>query len=171
MNPAVKKRILAEIVYIKENMHLYNATLLDYKLGNKESYVEVITPNSNTLTFTLPFDYPFKGPSLLTFNGENYRKLLNKMPKRVRYLYENPNDIYYNEKCKIKHFSRPDCLCCSNLLCPENWSPACRIYSVLNEINQHNELKSQIKYKLSFNLIIEKFKINPDIVRFVYSFL
>jgi hypothetical protein len=171
INPAIRKRILTEIEYIKKNMPLYQANIIDYSFNNNNTYVEVITPNCNMLLFTLPSTYPFNGPSSLTLNGDNYRFLLNKMPPRIKYLYENPNDIYYNESCKMKHFSRPDCLCCSNLLCPENWSPVCKIFSVLNEIEQHNQLKSHIKYKLTFDIIIEKFNLTPDIIRLVYCFL
>lgn len=182
----VNRRIIKEIEYIEKNMTQYQVQNLD--LGNdfynnynnkyteninndKNIYLEIITPNFNSLIFKIPRDYPFNPPLKLTLNGEDYRYNLKNMPNRINYLYNHPNDVYFEEKSNITHFKGPGCLCCSSLLCGENWSPTFKIYSILNEIELHNQLKNQIKYKLTLKPIFDKFGIPIDILRYLLRFL
>ena len=179
MNSTTMRRLNKEVALIKEKLPDYEVGLMEDPIfennsniiTNRNKYIEVITPNCNRLVFTIPNDYPFKPPLGLTINGENYRSLLKFMPKRIQYLYDNPNDVYYQEGAKIKHFKKPNCLCCSSLLCGENWSPVCTLYSVLNEIKSHNDLKRQIAYKLCLKPIFDKFGLSVDILRHLMEFL
>ena len=180
MNPAAMKRINREVTLIQEKLPDHEVGLMEDPLFennnnnniyNKNKYIEVITPNHNRLVFTLPNDYPFKPPLGLTINGENYRVLLKSMPIRIQYLYDHPNDLYFQEKANITHFKKPSCLCCSTLLCGENWTPVCTMYSILNEIKGHNDLKRQIVYKLSLKPIFDKYELPIDLLRYLFTFL
>lgn len=172
------KRIMKEIEYIEENMPTYQVQILDFMndldsniCNDKYIFLEIITPNFNILVLKIPSDYPFKPPLKVTLNGEDYRYKIKNMPNRINYLYYHPNDVYFEEKNKIKHFKSPKCLCCTSLLCGENWSPVCKISSILEEINQHNQLKNQIKYKLVLKPIFDKFGLPIDILRYLLIFL
>jgi len=45
---------------------------------------------------------------------------IKNIPTRINYLYYNPNDVYFQEKSKLELYSKPNCLCCSSLLCASN---------------------------------------------------
>ena len=173
VKPSTLKRVEKEIRVIKEKQPNYEAsiewTYNDTK--NKTISIQVITPKGNVLIFILPYDFPFKHPKSLTVNGNNYRLLLKEMPRRIQYLYDHPNDVYYKEDSKITHYKKPDCLCCSTLICPDNWSPVCTLSGIINEIKGHNQLKSQIGYKLVLKDIIDKFVLPVEIIRYLFVFL
>jgi ubiquitin-protein ligase len=177
MSPAAMRRIRREIEIIREKLPDYDVDLNEDDTFNnnnninKNKYINVITPNHNLFVFAIPNDYPFKPPVSLTINGENYRFLLKNMPRRIQYLYDHPNDLYYQEGTKIAHFNKPSCLCCSTLLCGDNWTPVCTLYSVLNEVKGHNELKRQIIYKLSLKPIFDKYGLPADLLRYLFGFL
>ena len=164
-----KKRLLNEIKYIKENMSEYHVEILNDT--EKTIQVEVITPKLSYLLFVLGNDYPFKSPISLTCNGINYRYKLKNMPRKIEYLYYHPSNIYFQENFKKIHFSKPNCLCCSTLLCGENWSPIFTIPDILIEIQKHNQLKLHIGYKLTLKSIFDKNRLPIDLLHFLYEFL
>ena len=139
--------------------------------NNNNICVEIITPNSNVISVTIPPEYPFRPPLNVTINSKNYRKLLANMPTRINYLYYHPNDVYYNENCKLAHYSKPECLCCSTIMCHSNWSPACSIATILHQMNQHNLLKRQISYRLLLKPGFEKNNLPLELIRNVLQYL
>ena len=92
--------------------------------------------------------YPFKPPSI-TINGHNYMRLLQ-----------------IAEQWKLKYINTR-CLCCSSLLCIDNWSPNKNISDILTEVCNNLNLKlkfneirhvKKIKYKyLNQDIPIEDF--------------
>ena len=56
--------------------------------------------------------------------------------------------MYFQEKKENVNYNKIQCICCSSLLCPDNWTPVYRIHHILNEIKQHNVLKISIMYFL-----------------------
>ena len=172
MNTTCKKRLQREINYIKEKMSEY--TILDEMQENeskREIYLHIITPSQNELVFTLPYDFPFKPPQNLSVNGQNYRYLLKNMPTRIYYLYYHPDEIYFKEKSVNINYNNTNCLCCSSLLCADNWSPVNMVYHILNEIKQHNELKRIIMYKLMLKNMFDYFELPLELMRNIYDFL
>ena len=173
-----RKRITNEIINIKNTMPFYEINELndDYikknnNTINKNIYIQVITPNYNILLFEIPGDYPFKPPLSLKCNGIDSRCMLKNMPKRIEYLYYKSDDMYFEENMKYESLKKPNCLCCSTLLCPYNWSPPCRIINILNEINDHNTMKRKIMYKLILKNIFDYFNLPIDLIRNVYYYL
>ena len=176
-----RKRITNEIINIKKTMPSYqiyelnnnnNKTINETNdIKNKNVYIEIITPNNNILLFELPNDYPFKPPLSLKCNGIDYRSMLKNMPKRIEYLYYCENDMYFEENVKYENLKKPNCLCCSTLLCGYNWSPACKMSHVLDEINGHNNIKRKIMYKLLLKNIFDNWNLPIDLIRNVYYYL
>jgi len=177
----MNKRVQREITYIKKNIpsyqlydYIYNETdeikkIDNYNINNR--YITIITPNRNKLVFTLSEYYPFKPPKELKINNIDYLYLLRNMPHRINYLYYNPNDIYFQEKSKSQYYSKPSCLCCSTLLCPDNWSPLYTIYHIINDINNHNNIKRYIMYKLILKEIFDYYNLKLDLIIPIYYYL
>ena len=183
MQTPCKKRITNEIKYIEKNLPFYKISELDNintinninNINNintiNKTYIEVITPNNNKLIFELSNNYPFKPPISLLCNGHNYIYVIKKMPFRIKYLYNNPNEMYYDGKSKTINFNNSSCLCCNSLLCPDNWSPICTLYNILDEINEHNKLKNKIMNKLILKTIFDNFNLPLELISIVYKFL
>lgn len=174
INNTCKKRILREINFVKDNMPEYKIVESDEIEENrmkKEIYIRIITPNYNELVFTLPYDYPFKPPTKLSWNENDYRYLLKNMPTRIYYLYYYPNQMYFQEKSETINYNRRECLCCNNLLCAANWTPVNMISHILNEIKQHNALKRNIMYKLILKMIFDYYNLPLELIRNIYDFL
>jgi ubiquitin-protein ligase len=182
MQTAYNKRLPRELEQIEKNKpgYLFIENYLDEI--EKLNYLCFVTPNGNQLSFKIPNDYPFKPPTGILCNGWNYQLMLKNMPRRIDYLYYNPNEMYIGENAKFDLFSpirdnivvirtKPKCLCCSTLLCPDNWSPVAMIHHILKEIDDHNKLKRQIMYKLVLFDIFEKKRIPHEMIRNVFYFL
>jgi len=172
MNSPCSRRIPRDLLHIKTNMQEYDVCdIEDTNSNNKTIILNIITPNYNRLEFTIPNDYPFKPPIDLKINGENYRYNLKNMPKRIANLYNYPYKLY-PEDITGSNIQRKECLCCSTLLCPDNWSPVVSIHDILNEITKHNELKESIKYKLLLKELFDGNKLLTfDLFRLIYGFL
>jgi hypothetical protein len=177
MSTILTKRIEREILYIRENMPSYEILEINYNVNtynlniNTDTYIKIITPNGNKLVFILQKDYPFKVPKNVEINDIDYMYPIKNMPKRIDYLYYHPNDAYYQETSKLEFYPKSNCLCCSSLLCAANWSPACTIYYIINEINNHNNIKRHIMYKLLLKEIVDIRNLPLDLIRLIYDFL
>ena len=178
----IERRLLREINVLSEKMPTYELYILDdcedddcnCKSRDKNIHIQILTPKLNCLTMTLSQDYPFKPPRFLKINGRDYRYMLKNMPKRVKYLYDFSNDMYYEELAKIRknqYSPNKTCLCCKSILSSDNWSPAIMLHNILNEIEQHNLLKRKIMYKLALKNLFDKINIPLQLLRTVYKYL
>uniref|UniRef100_A0A6C0HYX8 Uncharacterized protein n=1 Tax=viral metagenome TaxID=1070528 RepID=A0A6C0HYX8_9ZZZZ len=180
----IERRLAKEIDFLEEKMPKYQLLILDgcedkdCNCKDKCNYVhiEFVTPNGNCLTMTLLQDYPFKPPRFLKINGRDYRFILKKMPKRIYYLYNNPQDMYYEESVEMKKSvsclnCNTTCLCCDSLLCGDNWSPAIMLFHILKEIEDHNLIKRKIMYKFALKNLFDKRNLPLELLRSVYKYL
>ena len=181
----VERRLVKEIDILYEKMPTYELYIFghndpcedddcDCKPRDKNIHIQIVTPNLNRLTMTLSQDYPFKPPRFMKINGRDYRYNLKHMPKRVEYLYNHPDDMYYEEFAKSKR--QPSCLCCTclcckSLLCSDNWSPAIMLHNILKEVEEHNLLKRQIMYKFALKNLFDKRHLPLELLRSVYKYL
>jgi hypothetical protein len=178
----VERRLIKEIDILSKQMPTYELYILDECEDNdcdckpryKNIHIEIVTPNLNRLTMTLSQDYPFKPPRFLKINGRDYRYNLKHMPKRVEYLYNHPDDMYYEEFAKSTR--QPSCLCCTclcckSILCSDNWSPAIMFHNILKEVEEHNLLKRQIMYKFALKNLFDKLHLPLELLRSVYKYL
>lgn len=168
MNHLCVKRLNRDISMIVEEMPEYEIYSFN-ETPNNTIIIEFVTLNMNILEFVLPNDYPFKPPISLKINGSNYKYQLKNMPSRIQYLYNHPYKMYPEENI-IKSVNMR-CLCCTGLLCLENWSPVVGIKDLLQEINQHNNLKRHLMYKIVLKNIFDKRNIILDLLRNIYEYL
>ena len=163
------KRLPRELEYIEKNMPMYSFYKSYFDPTQNANRLELTTPNGNNLTFIIPSNYPFKPPTRVELNGQNYRQLISQMSRRIHYLYNYSTDAYFEEK--VHGPSSSTCICCTGLLCPTNWTPCIMIHHILKEIGDHNQLKQMIAYKLTLRDIFDNKQIPLELIRFVLAYL
>jgi hypothetical protein len=101
----------------------------------KEKLISLkVIKEENTYEIDLQKDYPFKPPINIKYNGNDYkRSLSNYSEKATKILKRN----YFME-----------CLCCNTLLCGTNWSPACNISHIINEIDKITRIQNEVLIRL-----------------------
>jgi len=126
------KRCNAEMLDLYENYKCFHSIKLH--VNNEDVHFIIEKCGGNEYKFLLSSKYPFHEPKLL-INNKLYVSNILQTPRseRIRNLFNK-----YNLKC----------MCCSSILYDKNWSPACRIQSVLNEIEQINIIKKYVKHYL-----------------------
>ena len=92
-------------------------------------------------------------PLLFVFllnDGGDYKRLLARI-----------SEHYYNKKTnssnKKSSASGEKCLCCSTVLCRNNWYPGIKMSSLLEEINTNTTYIYDIVYKMLENKIYDKY--------------
>lgn len=95
------------------------------------------------ISFQLTFNsqYPFRGPSCKISNND-YKMLLARISEHYKGT-EKKNDS--------------KCLCCSTLLCRDNWNPGSTISSILEEVDTNTTYIYDIVYKMLENKIYDKY--------------
>jgi hypothetical protein len=111
-----KKRINTELNSWKqygeyEIIELSKQIIIKFKMDN----IEIICNDT----------YPFKAPEM-SIRGVNYNEYLARL--------QSDNDEYIKNKLNI------ECLCCSSLLCPNNWRPGIKITDVINQYIKFRDL-------------------------------
>jgi len=165
------KRLPRELEYIEKHMPTYSFYNNFFDTSLNANCLELITPNENILRIVIPKNYPFKAPIRLELNGKNYRELIRNMPRRIHYLYKYPTNAYFEEKINASTSSSRECICCTGLFCPTNWTPCIMIHHMLKEIEDHNKLKQLIVYKLTLKEIFYSKQMPTDLIRNVLGFL
>ena len=131
-------RIINEIgnlMYQVDNVNVVNINL---------NYIITITKFNYRIVITLPREYPFKMPSSVYVNGINYKTMLIMSEKRINeYLVK-----YYGHEC----------LCCSSIMCPNNWTPMTNTAFIINEIFNTIQIKKEILLRILLNTIKLKYK-------------
>jgi ubiquitin-protein ligase len=141
-NELYKKYHNVLIVYENNKICLTAVELIDAGKRNR-IYKFILTP-----------EYPFKPPEIYVNN----------------YLYSTVLQIKGDfEKSMVKKLKGHDCLCCHSLNCSANWSPAVRLYRIIDEIKDTLKFKRDIinlimvdKIKKRYNIpyaYIEKFLV------------
>ena len=142
-NPVIKKRISREIImldekylsiffYIDENMKLPVLMIVDEKFKNNNIYSIIFNNN-----------YPFVSPIVkINFACYYHFLKLNNLSLQI-----------------LKKIHYKDCLCCSSILCSNNWSPTCTINNIIKEIRKNKSYKRDIMYKIMMNRIKDKYLI------------
>ena len=105
-------------------------------IGDKSIYIhvdDIWTEEENLLTIVYESTYPFRPPSV-TYEGKNilvfYRELSNCSNKKIR------DDI-------SKLLGDSGCMCCSTLLCRNNWSVHNTIKNLLEEFEKFCQIKKR----------------------------
>jgi hypothetical protein len=169
------RRILREVNYIRNNKDYKNISI-NYNDSNN-MYLDIKTKKGNVLHFNISKEHPFKPPTLeiQTTNGSyNYRERLNTMPSSVYYYLQYPNEYYiknntkHNENTQNREYI---CLCCTSSLCHANWTPVIRLTYIIQEIEDNNNIKQIIGYKISLNYLFKTNNIPVDLIKPIIEFL
>ena len=96
--------------------------------------------------------YPFRPPHLLTCNNKIISYSPMNYPDKIWKQYRNDHNR---------------CICCENMMCPDNWSPARVILHVVDEyLDFINALKTIIKKN-----ICKKLRLPDDMIYMITSYL
>jgi len=96
--------------------------------------------------------YPFRPPSLIMSND--------------RIISYNPN-LYPIRLWNAYREETGKCMCCHNILCPDNWSPARKIVHVIHEYEDFIErLKTIQKIRIFKNV-----QLPDDMIYYIVDFL
>jgi len=145
---SIKNRIKNDCITLYKKYH--NVLIEDAPNNTAIEAVEILSTNNNlnakkrTYKFVITPNYPFHPPKIY-INGNPYMDLL-----QMRGNYERD---------MVKKLRGNDCLCCHSLNCSANWSPAVRLYHIIDEINGILKFKKDIinlllsaKIKIKYNI-------------------
>ena len=92
--------------------------------------------NDKTIEFILPNDYPFKPPRILNYKS---RCILNTPLRKMTRI----------------------CYCHDSIMCPNNWSVACNMQKILEELR----IQYQLKITLFRRLLLSKINTIPKYIK------
>lgn len=122
-------------------------------IKNKNNIINQTEKGNIIITFEMKdSNYPFGCPKKTLINGNNY------------FEYLRPNSNTYDI---LQHFIGTKCLCCSTLMCKNNWGPQKKLKDILQEIINNLNLKQRVIEYIHARKIRSKFLID-DIPIFEY---
>jgi hypothetical protein len=146
MNMTVIKRLNIEIIELYSKYKTfnieYNENIIKFRLKNIELH---ITNN-----------YPFQPPKVFIKEKPYIEFLIIKSNKIKHILYD---------------YIKYECLCCSSIICPNNWTASYHIQKIIDEISNVNYLKCITKYHLTIQDIFTSKNIPLDIKPRILEFL
>ena len=123
---------------------MFQCESVSFKIIDEDYHI--IIKNNNYYEIILSKEYPFKIPKNLFVNKINYRDILKiTEPKIKKYLLK-----YYGLGC----------LCCSSLMCANNWMPTNYLCHIINDINSMMRIKREIYLYILCDSI--KYKYNCE---------
>ena len=159
----VNNRIQNELIAIQRCIDYDIKSDKGIKFKNIEPiFIDFLINDENKVTFNLLFkykytirfqiifkpEYPFKPPDCNLLNNGDYKILLARISEHY---YKTDNSS------KKTDVSEEKCLCCSTVLCRNNWYPGMKISSLLEEINTNTTYMYDIVYKMLENKIYDKY--------------
>ena len=124
-----RRRIRKEAIRYSEKHEKVLECLLIYSCDDNMNFVKFLNNTPIKIDILFTNEYPFCPPKVVV-NGYNYMNLLKISSPWKR-------EMLLGKKC----------LCCSTLLCRNNWYPAANVVTILTEVI------SNLKLKLRFNEI------------------
>jgi hypothetical protein len=125
------KNYNAELLDINIEVNLINVVFLLPIVDEKYTFVNII--------FTKEHCYPFKPPIVKIFNLYDYISLLKLDPTQLNELDVNISS----------------CLCCSSILCKNNWNLQKNLGDIFNEIQKNLSIKSRLLDRFHAQKIID----------------
>ena len=141
METTLERRLAKESKLIFEK---YKNITIEYNNENSKYILHLSTIiKGKKLTFLNSPNYPFSPPAL-NINGKDYIHLLS---------FSFPDLHDYLEK------NNSSCLCCSTLLCSNNWKPAIKLMNVMNEYEEIREIIVKCLYKKYTRIVCNHYNI------------
>jgi ubiquitin-protein ligase len=148
------KRVNNELKKIINNNLEYNFTFyIDEKDKNILIIFLLYKNKLYKIDLIIPYEYPFKAPKVF-IKKKNYINLLVNLSK-------------------IMYKDNKTCLCCSSLICSNNWNPQKNIINIINEIKINLDIYisylNKNKNLLFSKKILNNFlsKGNEDIYKYI----
>ena len=96
--------------------------------------------------FKIPFNYPFSPPYSVCINGHDYHKMLSEWSSKcgMSSVLCRKSKQMFTMLDLIHKVTGKECLCCSSLLCSNNWSPGNRLSQIVKEISRILELRHSL---------------------------
>ena len=131
----------------------YHTMKCSFQQKNQKLY-QYITLLNDTIEIKIKYDseYPFCPPCKILINKINYISLLKCSSSDLKILKINKN-----------------CLCCSSLMCKNNWGPTLNLFNILDEVESTLKIKKGIINYIFCNVIKRKYLID-DIPLFQYLY-
>lgn len=118
--------------------------------------IYIVKEDTHRIKIILCENYPFKPPVKLKINDIDY---LNKL------CYSNK---YLENVLKTKEIK---CLCCSTMLCPNNWSPSKDLLKLMQEYFNNKDMVIKSIHTKYIDIIISKnnlpIKIKENILKYI----
>ena len=143
-NMNILKRMVGESLELL-NKHEKVSYTKDDKVNTL--FVEVISKNNNVFNFTINNSFPFRPPEHVTINKKSYYNVIKII---------NPY------KKILKEIDGRECLCCSTVLCDNNWFPTRRLWEIVDEGDSIINMKKKLFYLYYCRRISEE-KLTYDI--------
>jgi len=125
---SIKARGIANRINSEINNLFNQTTFVSTERKGSSILIKVVKGNT-TYEFELQKDYPFKPPINIKYN---IREILKK--------------TYYM-----------DCFCCNTILSGTNWTPACNISHIINEMDKITKIQKEIIIIILCNEIRNKY--------------
>ena len=138
---------------LKELYSIYNNIEICKGESSNNKYIIIKDYNDTIYKIVVDQYYPFKGPLYFFINDISLKTYLTVPIKLQKYL-----KILYGK----------DCLCCSSLLCMNNWQPLCNLKQVIDEYKNTKIIKKNILSYYLCDLI--KIKYNCGFAN-IYEYL
>jgi ubiquitin-protein ligase len=116
-------------------------TAMEFMTTNNDN---ITTSKKRVYKFILNSHYPFRPPEIY-INNTMYSNIL-----------QMKGDY---EKKMVKKLKGQDCLCCHSVNCNVNWSPAIKLFNIINEIKDTLKFKRDIINVLLADKIKKKYNI------------
>jgi hypothetical protein len=154
MTKLCQKRLLNEIPRLNDYYPL--DFYLETEFDKYNNLVYLVKENTNKIEIILCKHYPFKPPAKLKINNTDYLNLLCYSNKYLEKVLETK---------KIK------CLCCSTMLCANNWSPSKTLLKLLHEYFNNKDMVIKSIYTKYIDIIISQnnmpLKIKENILKYI----
>ena len=113
-----------------EILNLFNQSEFVSSERKENSITIKVIKDKNSYELDLQKDYPFKPPVNIKYNGNDYKRSLHNCSGKIQEI--------------LKKKYHMDCLCCNTVLCGTNWTPACNISHIINEIDRIIKIQKEI---------------------------
>ena len=150
-----QKEYISNISYINDHIFNINEILLNEN-KSKIQYKIFLFPINKYIVVKIIYEneYPFFPPNIYV-NNYRYTILLKK---NIRKVFEEIYDKYH-------------CLCCTSILCRENWGPTLDTKNIITEVVKNILIKNRLVNILHLQKICMKNNIGDDLYSEIKMYL
>jgi hypothetical protein len=124
--------------------NLFNQGIFVSAKRNTTSITIIFIKDENNYEIDLSYDYPFKPPKNILYNGIHFKESLSRWPLKAQQILKNKYNI--------------GCLCCDTIISGTKWTPAINTCHIINEIDKLTKIKKIIKIILTCDRVRNKGK-------------